>query len=379
MLKATAGLDAIVPAHRRNPWPTLNIPCSRRFAPGSPAAVRAAARGGCSRAFSTCGRAARSAGSITPSPMPATGRRCSSFCIAGFVVVGCALVVEFKYEPPFWLHALLWVPLILATTLLPLRPMKGLMIALQYHHKAAEGRIEATPRNAAVNAGAQASGHARPGRCRARGPRCPARARHLADRTQGLEGGADRDARRSGSTTLRSALPPPAEWARHDAGEFGIPPRRSARRVSQRRAMRWSTPAARRCATTSKAPGYFVFTPARLPDGQQVVVNRGYVPDRSYPSIVRSAGHRRRTALAGGAVLVRRRPRCRGRRSGSCAISARWRSSRAGARSRRSTSSRRRRCRAGGLPHPARAQGAAAQRSPAICASPGTGSPPCWW
>jgi uncharacterized protein (DUF983 family) len=37
---------------------------------------------------------------------------------------------------------MLWVPLILATTLLPLRPMKGLMIALQFHHKAAEGRLE---------------------------------------------------------------------------------------------------------------------------------------------------------------------------------------------------------------------------------------------
>jgi uncharacterized protein (DUF983 family) len=34
----------------------------------------------------------------------------------------------------------LWLPLILATTLLPLRPMKGLMVALQFHHKAAEGR-----------------------------------------------------------------------------------------------------------------------------------------------------------------------------------------------------------------------------------------------
>src|SRR6187551_2911598 len=60
--------------------------------------------------------------------------------IAGFIVVGCALVVEFKYEPPLWLHALLWLPLILATTLLPLRSMKGLMVALQYHHRAAEGR-----------------------------------------------------------------------------------------------------------------------------------------------------------------------------------------------------------------------------------------------
>ena len=62
--------------------------------------------------------------------------------LAGFIVVGSALVVEFKYAPPFWLHAVLWLPLILATTLLPLRSMKGLLIALQYRNKAAEGRLE---------------------------------------------------------------------------------------------------------------------------------------------------------------------------------------------------------------------------------------------
>jgi len=62
--------------------------------------------------------------------------------LAGFIVVGCALVVEFKYAPPLWLHAVLWLPLILATTLLPLRSMKGLLIAMQYRHKAAEGRLE---------------------------------------------------------------------------------------------------------------------------------------------------------------------------------------------------------------------------------------------
>jgi uncharacterized protein (DUF983 family) len=63
--------------------------------------------------------------------------------LAGLVVVGAALVVEFKYEPPLWLHALLWGPLIVAVTVLPLRRMKGLMIALQYRHRAAEGRLEA--------------------------------------------------------------------------------------------------------------------------------------------------------------------------------------------------------------------------------------------
>ena len=61
--------------------------------------------------------------------------------IAGAIVVGAALIVEIKYQPPFWLHAVLWLPLILATTLLPLRSMKSLLIALQYHHKAAPGRL----------------------------------------------------------------------------------------------------------------------------------------------------------------------------------------------------------------------------------------------
>ena len=64
---------------------------------------------------------------------------------AGFVVVFSALLVEVFYQPPFWLHALLWGPLILLTTLAPLRPMKGVMIALQYHHKAAEGRSDRGP------------------------------------------------------------------------------------------------------------------------------------------------------------------------------------------------------------------------------------------
>jgi len=61
--------------------------------------------------------------------------------IAGAIVVACALIVEIKYQPPFWLHAALWLPLILLTTLLPLRSMKALLIALQFHHKAAEGRL----------------------------------------------------------------------------------------------------------------------------------------------------------------------------------------------------------------------------------------------
>jgi uncharacterized protein (DUF983 family) len=63
--------------------------------------------------------------------------------VSGFIVAGSALAVEIAYAPPYWVHALLWAPLILLTTLVPLRPVKGLLIALQYHHKAAEGRFSA--------------------------------------------------------------------------------------------------------------------------------------------------------------------------------------------------------------------------------------------
>jgi uncharacterized protein (DUF983 family) len=61
--------------------------------------------------------------------------------LSGFIVAGSALAVEILYAPPYWVHAVLWLPLILITTLLPLRPVKGLLIALQYHHRAAEGRF----------------------------------------------------------------------------------------------------------------------------------------------------------------------------------------------------------------------------------------------
>lgn len=65
--------------------------------------------------------------------------------LAGFVVVFAALLVEFAYRPPYWVHAALWLPLVLVVTLGPLRPLKGMLIALQYHHKAAEGRLQDGP------------------------------------------------------------------------------------------------------------------------------------------------------------------------------------------------------------------------------------------
>src|SRR5665213_1461156 len=62
--------------------------------------------------------------------------------LGGGVVVFAALITEAVYQPPYWVHAALWLPLILIVTLAPLRLIKGLLIALQFHHQAAEGRLE---------------------------------------------------------------------------------------------------------------------------------------------------------------------------------------------------------------------------------------------
>lgn len=61
--------------------------------------------------------------------------------ILGFLVLGAALIVEFKIGPPVWVHILLWgvgTPL-LALGLL--RFLKALLTALQFKHKAEEGRL----------------------------------------------------------------------------------------------------------------------------------------------------------------------------------------------------------------------------------------------
>jgi uncharacterized protein (DUF983 family) len=110
-------------------------------------------RAGLSCACPRCGRGKLFQGFLTPRPRCEVCGLDYSFAdagdgpavfimfLAGFIVVGAALIVEALYHPPYWVHAVLWLPLIIIVTIGPLRPMKGLMIALQYHHKAEEGRF----------------------------------------------------------------------------------------------------------------------------------------------------------------------------------------------------------------------------------------------
>jgi uncharacterized protein (DUF983 family) len=61
--------------------------------------------------------------------------------IGGGIVVALALITEVKYQPPYWVHAVLWIPLVLILTVGLLRPLKGFLIAQQFKHKAGEGRL----------------------------------------------------------------------------------------------------------------------------------------------------------------------------------------------------------------------------------------------
>jgi uncharacterized protein (DUF983 family) len=61
--------------------------------------------------------------------------------IGGAIVVGLALWTEVTYEPPFWVHILLFLPLTLIICVGLLRPLKGLLVGLQYRNKAEQGRF----------------------------------------------------------------------------------------------------------------------------------------------------------------------------------------------------------------------------------------------
>ena len=55
--------------------------------------------------------------------------------LLGAIVVGLAFWVEFRFEPPLWLHALIWPAITLPLAILMIRPMKAALIALQFRYR----------------------------------------------------------------------------------------------------------------------------------------------------------------------------------------------------------------------------------------------------
>ena len=61
--------------------------------------------------------------------------------IVGGVVVALAIAVELGLSPPWWVHLLLWLPLTAILTVGLLRLAKAALLALEYRHRAGEGRL----------------------------------------------------------------------------------------------------------------------------------------------------------------------------------------------------------------------------------------------
>jgi uncharacterized protein (DUF983 family) len=58
--------------------------------------------------------------------------------ILGFAVTGLAIWIEYLFAPPLWLHALVWTVVTVAGAVALLRPLKGMLIALQYRYRSVE-------------------------------------------------------------------------------------------------------------------------------------------------------------------------------------------------------------------------------------------------
>lgn len=58
--------------------------------------------------------------------------------IIGGIVVGLALGLEVAYEPPVWVHLLVWIPLGTALTLGIMPRLKGMAVGLQYKYRSTE-------------------------------------------------------------------------------------------------------------------------------------------------------------------------------------------------------------------------------------------------
>ena len=69
---------------------------------------------------------------------PDDGPAFFSLCIIAFPLVFVVLWIEMHFEPPWWVHLFTSVPLMIGGCLLPLRPIKGWLVASQYINRAQE-------------------------------------------------------------------------------------------------------------------------------------------------------------------------------------------------------------------------------------------------
>lgn len=72
---------------------------------------------------------------------PGDGPRALAILFGGALIMVGVVIVEVLFHPPYWVHAVIWVPTIIVVLLGLVRLLKALMIGLQFKYKAREGRI----------------------------------------------------------------------------------------------------------------------------------------------------------------------------------------------------------------------------------------------
>ena len=60
--------------------------------------------------------------------------------IVGFVCCFGALFADLSMHPPIWVTLLFWMPVAGIASVALIRPLKGVMVALQFHNKASKAR-----------------------------------------------------------------------------------------------------------------------------------------------------------------------------------------------------------------------------------------------
>ncbi len=58
--------------------------------------------------------------------------------VLGAIVVGLAFWVDFKFDPPLWVHAVIWPLVTVPLAVLLMRPAKAALIWSQYRNRASE-------------------------------------------------------------------------------------------------------------------------------------------------------------------------------------------------------------------------------------------------
>jgi uncharacterized protein (DUF983 family) len=62
--------------------------------------------------------------------------------VIGALVIVLAITVDVAFNPPFWVQALIWVPVTVALTFWSLRVAKGALLAAEYRNKAGEAGMD---------------------------------------------------------------------------------------------------------------------------------------------------------------------------------------------------------------------------------------------